>query len=72
MFGQFLTKSKRSASRRYKTVTKEEFTIYQAEMARMRKNDLKQNFIKKDKPPSALCTFLEDNMYIADLSFPRT
>lgn len=41
-------------------------------MARMRKNDLKQNFIKKDKPPSALCTFLEDNMYIADLSFPRT
>lgn len=41
-------------------------------MARMRKNDLKQNFIKKDKPSSALCTFLEDNMYIADLSFPRT
>ncbi len=41
-------------------------------MARMRKNDLKQNFMKKDKTSNALCTFLEDNMYIADLSFPRT
>ena len=38
----------------------------------MRKNDLKQNFMKKDKTSNALCTFLEDNMYIADLSFPRT
>jgi len=28
--------------------------------------------MKKDKPSNALCTFLEDNMYLADMSFPRT
>lgn len=37
-------------------------------MAKLRKNDIRQNFTKKDKPSHAISTFLEDNLSIADLS----
>ncbi len=48
-FGQFLTKTKRTASRRYKTVTKEEYSIYKKELSKLDTNGLKPNFVKKIK-----------------------
>lgn len=66
VFGKFLTKNKRNASRRYKTLVREDVLNYKNELSKMYSNNAKEQSTKNMKVETEGVTYLDDNIQIEE------
>jgi hypothetical protein len=62
-FGKFLTKNKRNASRRYKTLVRDDVLSYKSELSKMYSNNTKEQSTKNMRVETEGASFLDGNMY---------